>query len=74
MTSLLDSNASQQSAFTDFVGIHARLPFYSIRSLRDLVRRGVIPSIVLPGGRKRVFHWPSVETALRRYQTGGESS
>ena len=71
------NDSSQQSGnennggFCDFKGLHSRLPFYSARSLRELIRRGVIPSIVLPGGRKRVFHWPSVEAALRRHQTGG---
>ena len=71
MLSQTDSTASGQTHFCDFKGLHALLSFYSARSLRGLVRRGVIPSIVLPGGRKRVFHWPSVEAALRRHQTGG---
>ena len=61
-----------QPQFTDFNGMRASiLPHYSVRLLRTLVRNGVIPSIKLPGGRKRTFHMPSVITALRRHQTGG---
>lgn len=69
--SLQQSGNENNGGFCDFKGLHSRLSFYSARSLRDLVRRGVIPSIVLPGGRKRIFHVLSVDAALRRHQTGG---
>jgi hypothetical protein len=55
------------SNIIDFRTLNQRIP-YSARSLRDAVRKGLIPSIVLPGGRKRLFHWPSVEAALKRLQ------
>jgi hypothetical protein len=57
------------SGFIDFKNLNARLP-YSPRALREIVRKGIIPSIVMPGGRKRVFHWASVEAALKRRQQG----
>ena len=53
--------------FIDFAALALRVPICE-RSLRDAIRRGTIPSIVLPGARKRLFHWPSVEAALRRLQ------
>jgi hypothetical protein len=65
-------NNGNASPFADFNGLHSNLPMYSERSLRGFVRAGVIPSIVLPGGRKRLFHLPTVEAALRRRQTGGQ--
>ena len=71
MFSQTDTPIPAQSNFSDFKGLQSHLPFYSARSLRDIVRRGVIPSIVLPGGRKRIFHLPSVDAALRRHQVGG---
>lgn len=58
--------------FTDFEGLHRDiLPFYCARSLREQIRRGVIPSIVLPGSRKRIFEIAAVEAALRRNSKGG---
>ena len=64
------SHQPEKPGFLDFKGIAEKIPL-SDRSLRAAVRSGAIPSIVLPGGRKRLFHWPSVEAALRRHQTGG---
>jgi hypothetical protein len=61
--------ADADGSFIDFKNLNARLP-YSPRALREIVRKGIIPSIVMPGGRKRVFHWPSVEAALKRRQQG----
>ena len=59
--------------FTDFAGLHKTvLPFFSERSLREAIRKGVIPSITLPNGRKKLFFLPSVIAALRRFQTGGQ--
>jgi hypothetical protein len=59
--------------FIDFESLLARVPMCE-RSLREAVRKGYIPSIVLPGARKRLFHWPSVEAALRRQQQTGAAA
>ena len=54
--------------FTDFKGLHRDiLPFYSERSLRQLVRNKTIPSILLPRSRKRIFDVRAVEAAIRRH-------
>lgn len=59
-----DNNGSD---FIDFNTLHSRIPLCE-RTLRDQIRSGDIPSILLPGSRKFIFHWPSVEAALRRRQ------
>ena len=59
-----------REAFIDFATLRLRVPMCE-RSLREAVRKGLIPSIVLPGTRRRLFHWPSVEAALKRHQQGG---
>jgi len=46
-----------------------RLPV-SRRTLFSWRATGKIPSVHL-GGRRILFHWPSVEAALLRKQTGG---
>ena len=57
--------------FIDFKGLHRDvLPFYSARTLRELVRRGIVPSIRLPKARKRAFHIGDVVAALRRHTQG----
>lgn len=57
--------------FTDFAGLHRDiLPFFSERSLREAIRKGHIPSLVLGDGRKRLFHIPTVTAALLRNQKG----
>ena len=62
------------SAFTDFHGLHRDiLPFFSERALREAIRKGYIPSVVLGNGRKRLFHIPTVTAALLRNQKGGAS-
>src|SRR5262249_17664045 len=35
-------------------------------------RRGLIPVIRPPGTHRNWYHWPSVEAALMRMQTGGD--
>lgn len=67
-----DEVSPKVSPFGDFKALHARLPFYSERALREMVRKGILPSIVLPGGRRRIFDLPAVDAALRRHQTGGQ--
>jgi predicted DNA-binding transcriptional regulator AlpA len=47
-----------------------RLPI-SRRTLFDWRTSGKIPCVRL-GGRRILFHWPSVEAALLRQQRGGE--
>ena len=59
------------SPFTDFPGLVRYLPMYGERTLRDLRKRGLIPSIRPPGSRKLAFHLPSVDAALLRFQRGG---
>lgn len=56
--------------FTDFHGLLKAVPL-SERSARDKIKQGLIPSIRLPGGRRLLFHLPSVEKALLRFQKGG---
>ena len=57
--------------FIDFQELHHRIPLCE-RGLRDAIRKGRIPSIRLPGGRRVVFHWESVQAALLRMQRGAE--
>jgi len=62
------------SPFTDFDGLVRHLPAYGQRTIRTLVKRGLIPCVRLPGTRKLNFHIPSVEAALLRYQEGGPAN
>jgi predicted site-specific integrase-resolvase len=41
----------------------------SPRTLGNWRKRGLIPAIKLPGTSRVLFHWPSVQEALRRRQT-----
>jgi hypothetical protein len=43
------------------------------RTLRDGIKKGWIPSIRLPGGRRLLFDPPSVRAALLRLQTGNRA-
>ena len=43
----------------------------SRRTLKNWRDRGLIPFIRLPGGRRILYHWPSVERAILRMQRGG---
>lgn len=58
----------------DFEELSRRLPMYSPRLLRDLVRKGIVPSFTPPGCRRQGFHWPSVASALLRFQRGGKKT
>lgn len=58
------------SGITDFDGLAAAVPF-SERTLRAKIKAGVIPVIRLPGSRRLLFHLPSVEKSLLRFQRGG---
>jgi predicted site-specific integrase-resolvase len=55
--------------FIDEKQLLARLPV-SRRTLFSWRTSGKIPFVRL-GGRRILFHWPSVEAALLRYQRGG---
>jgi predicted site-specific integrase-resolvase len=55
--------------FIDEKQLLARLPV-SRRTLFSWRTSGKIPYVQL-GGRRILFHWPSVEAALLRYQRGG---
>ena len=43
----------------------------SRRTLFEWRERGKIPCVRLPGSRRVLFHFPSVQAALLRLQTGG---
>jgi hypothetical protein len=60
-----------EGGFIDEKQLLARLPI-SRRTLFSWRMTGKIPSVRL-GGRRILFHWPSVEAALLRYQRGGQS-
>ena len=60
-----------ESSFIDEKQLLARLPV-SRRTLFSWRMTGKIPSVRL-GGRRILFHWPSVESALLRCQRGGQS-
>lgn len=57
--------------FIDFAELSRHVPLCE-RSLREAIRRGRIPSIRLPGSRRVMFHWDSVQEALLRLQRGAE--
>lgn len=63
-------NSEPVHGFLDFAGICARVPL-SERTLREAIKRRQIPHIRLPGARRLLFDWPSVQAALARYQKGG---
>lgn len=56
--------------FTDFPGLLAAVPLGE-RTMREEIKKGRIPAIRMPGGRRLIFHMPSVERALLRFQQGG---
>jgi hypothetical protein len=56
--------------FLDVPGLLARLPI-SERTLREEIKKRRIPAIRLPGSRRLLFDWPSVQRSLLRFQTGG---
>ena len=60
-----------KTPFCDFPALVRHLPMYSPRTLRQLVKNRIIPSVRPPGSRKLAFHLPSVEAALLRHQQGG---
>ena len=69
--SVIRHQAAAPLGFILYEQLRPRVPFCD-RSLREAIRKGLIPSVLLPGGRRRLFHWPSVEAALLRMQRGLE--
>ena len=60
---------SGETGFIDEKELLKRLPV-SRRTLFSWRTTGKIPSVRL-GGRRVLFHWPSIEAALLRKQKGG---
>ena len=60
----------EAASFIDEKELLKRLPV-SRRTLWQWRETGKIPCVRLPGGRRVLFHWPSVEAALLRKQIGG---
>jgi predicted site-specific integrase-resolvase len=58
--------SSSEADFIDEKQLLAKLPI-SRRTLFNWRASGKIPCVRL-GGRRILFHWPSVEAALLRYQ------
>jgi predicted site-specific integrase-resolvase len=56
--------------FIDEKELLARLPV-SRRTLWQWREDGKIPCVRVPGGRRVIYHMPSVEAALLRLQKGG---
>ena len=68
-----EAKAESKSAYADFIDekqLLTRLPV-SRRTLWQWRETGKIPCVRVPGGRRVLFHWPSVEAALLRRQKGG---
>jgi hypothetical protein len=67
-----EHNAAQPitAGFIDEKELLTRLPV-SRRTLWQWRATGKIPCVRVPGGRRVLFHWPSVEAALLRKQKGG---
>ncbi len=56
--------------FVDFSGLCAAVPL-SERSLRDLIKKRIIPHVRVSGGRRLLFSLPNVEKSLLRFEKGG---
>mgnify|MGYP000633943358 CR=1 FL=1 len=64
------SAPAQEPGFIDEKELLARLPV-SRRTLWQWREDGKIPCVRVPGGRRVIYHLPSVEAALLRLQKGG---
>jgi len=58
------------SGFYGFQTLCAEVPL-SPRTLRQLIKDEIIPHIRVKGGRRLLFHGPSVSRSLLRFQKGG---
>ena len=70
-TALPPEQSTLPTSFINFAELSRHVPLCE-RSLREAIRRGRIPSIRLPGARRVMFHWDSVQAALLRMQRGAE--
>ena len=59
-----------EAGFIDEKELLKRLPV-SRRTLWQWRETGKIPCVRVPGGRRVIFHWDSVQAALLRLQKGG---
>jgi len=59
------------TSLTDFKGLTEQRPFYSARTWRSLIKKGVVPSIRLPNARRLILDLDAVDAALRRHARGG---
>jgi hypothetical protein len=62
--------AANDAGFLDFKQLCERLPLGE-RTLREAIKRRLIPHVRLPGARRLLFDWDNVRAALLRYQQGG---
>ncbi|MSU62123.1 MAG: hypothetical protein EXS31_06965 [Pedosphaera sp.] len=56
--------------FVDFNGLCAAVPL-SARTLRELIKKRIVPHIRLSGGRRLLFSLSNVEKSLLRFEKGG---
>ena len=66
-----NQTSAVETGFINQKQLLSRLPI-SRRTLFNWRKTGKIPCVRL-GGSRILFHWPSVEAALLRYQRGGQS-
>lgn len=63
-------NTAPPREIIGFDELVARLP-QGPRTLREEIKRGRIPHIRLPGARRLLFDWQSVQRSLLRFEQGG---
>ncbi len=61
--------SAQHDGFIDESQLRRRLPL-SPRTLYNWRVSGKLPHLCLPGSRRVLYHWPTVERALLRFQKG----
>jgi predicted site-specific integrase-resolvase len=66
----LEQATPGEAGFIDETELLKRLPV-SRRTLFAWRESGTIPCVRPPGGRRVIYHWPSVKAALLRKQNGG---
>ena len=70
-SALPPNQSASPPKFIGFIELSRHVPLCE-RSLREAIRRGHIPSIKLPSGRRTLFHLESVQSALLRMQKWNE--
>jgi hypothetical protein len=66
------SNGPRPTSLTDFKGLTEQRPFYSPRTWRALLKKGLVPYIRLPKARRIIVDLSAVDAALRRHAKGGD--